>query len=281
MSRRKAALLATLGLLLAACGNLGVGDQSCETSARGASAANVLTVQAVPTARYTPCFSSLDLGWDDVDFEAESGRAGIAVQRDSVTFLTAIVTASCDIGDARPVESRHIDIRRYEDIESIPVDITVTIIPTGNREVANAEAVARTWAGAEFDERLVVFAVDTATEEPIAERIDRALSADHFVWVIDELDAAEDTVEMRTPGGLALPQTRPQDALERIEDLAPEPFYRGQWFFTFEGGCITYTFDTKGQLSGTVAADATANLGFYPGYQLWDIAFEESREGRE
>ena len=70
-------------------------------------------------------------------------------------------------------------------------------------------------------------------------------------------------------------------ALEVIEDSVPDVLYRGSWYFTFEGGCITYTFDTKGQLSGTVAADATANLGFYPGYQLWDIAFEESREGRE
>ena len=53
-----------------------------------------------------------------------------------------------------------------------------------------------------------------------------------------------------------------------MDDTVPDVFYRGTWYFTFEGGCITYEFDAKGRLAETVAEDAEEAIGFYPAYQL-------------
>ena len=93
------------------------------------------------------------------------------------------------------------------------------------------------------------------------------------MWIIDEVDAEEGTVQLRsnfpTATGRGLD---PDDALDLIEDAAPEVFYRGNWYFTFDGGCITYEFDTKGILAETVAADAEDALGFYPAFELRKFA---------
>ena len=72
--------------------------------------------------------------------------------------------------------------------------------------------------------------------------------------------------------GVAGSGLSPEDALDEIEDHVPEVFYRGQWFFTFVGGCITYDFDAKGALAETVAEDAEDALGFYPAHRVRAIA---------
>jgi hypothetical protein len=89
------------------------------------------------------------------------------------------------------------------------------------------------------------------------------------VWIIDELDAEEGTVELRSNDPTIVGRGIPaEEALNLIEDRIPELFYRGNWYFTFEGGCITYEFDAKGTLAETVAADADDALGFYPAFEL-------------
>ena len=94
-----------------------------------------------------------------------------------------------------------------------------------------------------------------------------------FVWIVDELDAEERTLEMRggdplTSGsGLSV-----DDALELIDDSIGDVFYRGQWHFIFEGGCITFDFDAKNRVAQTIADDAEAAIGFYPAYELREIA---------
>ena len=93
------------------------------------------------------------------------------------------------------------------------------------------------------------------------------------MWVVDEVDVEDGTVQLRidraspTENGLA-----PREALDRIEDVVPGVFYRGRWFFTFEGGCITYDFDASGSLAETVAADADDALGLYPAFELREFA---------
>lgn len=95
----------------------------------------------------------------------------------------------------------------------------------------------------------------------------QALLSDQFVWVISELGAEEGTVESRsndtglTGLGRGVSST---EALELIDDSVPDVLYRGNWYLTFEGGCITYEFNAKGRLAETVAADAEDALGFYP-----------------
>ncbi|MFC2177452.1 hypothetical protein ACFLRH_03450 [Actinomycetota bacterium] len=260
--------MSTLAVALAACGRLGLGEQTCEDNVREPSPANVLAAQAVPTARYTPCFRSLEVGWDDVDFEAENGRAGIGVEHGTETFLTAVVTASCDVAEARRVMSGHTDIEKFIDIEQIRSDISVAVLPATTRQMAHSFALAERWNNMELGGRRVIFRIDPDLSSSIATRFERALPDHQYIWIIDELDMAENTLEMRSEGMEPMAQLTAEEALDFIKDDMVTETYRGRWYFTFDGGCITYTFDAEGPMAGTVAEDATANLGFYPAYQL-------------
>lgn len=265
---RRILLVTALGLAVGACSSVGLGEQTCGHDARAPTGANVLAAQAVPTARYTPCISTIDPGWDEIEFEAESGRAGIAVVQGTRTFLAAIVTESCDLGEARPVPSPYPDIARYEAVSTVPATIGVTVIPEGAGQLFAGVELVETWHGVEVEERPVSLTLDTETMTPVPERVGRALAAGQIVWLVDELDDAENTVEMRTAQGRAIPKITPADALDELDDIAPEPAYRGNWYFVFDGGCITYRFDAEGLLAERVADVAEENLGFYPAYRL-------------
>ncbi len=75
-------------LLLPSCGRLGLGIPECEPVVQNPTAAMILSAQAVPTAEYAPCINSLQLGWDNLDFEVESGRAGFSITHELDTFFT-------------------------------------------------------------------------------------------------------------------------------------------------------------------------------------------------
>jgi hypothetical protein len=266
-------------LALAACGRLGIGAQTCEENVREPSPANVLAAQAVPTARYTPCFRSLEAGWDDVYFEAESGSAGIAVAHGTERFLTAVVTAGCDLSGARRITSGYSDIEKYIDIEQVHSDVSVAVLPVATRQLAYAFELAERWNETQLGGRRVLLRVDPDVSSPVSTRMERALAERQYVWVIDELDMAEGTLELRSGELGTIAQLTAEEALDVIEDDVATEIYRGKWYFTFEGGCITYTFDAEGPMARTVAADATANLGFYPAYQLRSATDRASGDG--
>ncbi len=99
------------------------------------------------------------------------------------------------------------------------------------------------------------------------------------MWIIDELDVEEGTVQLRSNHGAATGRGLGlDDALDLIEDASPGVFYRGSWFFTFEGGCIIYEFDASGILAETVAADAEEALGFNPALTIRQGAREAGFE---
>jgi hypothetical protein len=103
--------------------------------------------------------------------------------------------------------------------------------------------------------------------QQVGPRVNFALLRSEYVWIVSELDAEEGTVELRSndPGLTGLGRgVSTAEALDLMEDSVPDVFYRGSWYFTFEGGCITYEFNAKGRLAETVAADAEDALGFYP-----------------
>ena len=280
--RRGLLALVALALLATGCSNLGLGEASCLPPERGVSSANILTIQAVPTAKYTPCLDELRLGWDTVEWFAEDGRAGFKITRSISPFLTATVTPSCDISGAVRVDSGFPDIERHEAIESQPTEIGITVVPEGERPLLSSRLLLERLEGTEVDDRPVVFTLDENVDHQVAPRVNQALLTSHFVWVISELGAEEGTIELRSKDpalndlGRGVSTNR---AFELIEDAVPEVFYRGDWYFTFEGGCITYEFNAKGRLAETVASDAEDALGFYPASvvveeakrQGWDI----------
>ena len=275
MRRRASLLLAVLALVASGCSNLGLGEVDCTARADDVSSSTILTVQAVPTAKYTPCLNELRLGWDSVEWFAEDGRAGIEIVESFSSFLTATVTESCEVSDAVAVESGYPDIQRFEDIEFQQTDIEIVVVPSGLEPFAASRTLVEELNGVEIDDRPVTFNVDGAIHESVSSRVELALARTEYVWIIDEVDAEEGTVQLRSNSPAASGRgLEPDDALDLIEEVAPGVFYRGNWYFTFDGGCITYEFDAKGILAETVAADAEDALGFYPAFELRQSARE-------
>lgn len=272
---RSRALLLGAGLAMAAggCSNLGLGELDCAAPVDQVSSSTILTAQAVPSAAYTPCLEELRLGWDSVNWFAEEGRAGIEIVESSSTFLTATVTESCDVSETVLVESGYPDIERFEDVEFEQAGIEIVIVPSGVKPLARARQLVDELATVQVDGRPVTLTVETTFDELVGTRVDRALAGVDYVWIIDEVDAEEGTVQMRsdlsgaTGRGLEL-----DDAFDLVEDTVPAVFYRGNWYFTFDGGCITYAFDAEGMLAETVAGDAEDAIGFYPAHELRRLA---------
>ena len=273
MRRRMILFVPALALAVSACSNLGLGEADCLSPQRDISSSNVMNVQAVPTAKYTPCLNELRLGWDSVEWFAEDGRAGIEIRRSGDPFLTATVTESCDLSDATPAESGHRDIERYEAVEFQATDIEIAIVPLGLSQLVGSRLLVDRLAGVEIEGRPVRFTIDDNIFQSVSFRVDLALLRNQYVWIIDELDTEEGTVELRSNDpDVAGHGIQPEEALDLIEDFVPEVFYHGSWYFDFEGGCITYEFDAKGILAETVAADADDALGFYPAFELRQMA---------
>jgi hypothetical protein len=234
-----------------------------------------MTVQAVPTAKYTPCLNELRLGWDSVDWFAEEGRAGIEIAKNFDPFLTATVTESCDVSNAVAVDSGNPDIQRFEDIESQQAEIEIAIVPSGEQPLAAARRLVENLDGIQIDDRPVTYRIDSGIDESVGSRVELALARGEFVFIIEELDVEEGTVQLRSDVASASGHgLGPDEALDLIEEAAPGVFYRGSWYFTFEGGCITYEFDASGILAETVAADAEDAIGFYPAFELRRFARE-------
>jgi hypothetical protein len=275
-------LIVLLAIVLVASGcsssHLGLGESSCVSDFTDLSTSNVLSVQAVRTAKYTPCLKELQPGWDQADSFAEAGRSGIKILgfSPSSTFLTATVTEICDVSDAVAVESRYDDINRFEDIEQQPVGIEISIVPSGEKPLSSAQELVDQLAEVEIDNRPVGYTIDEAIDEPVSSRVEVALSQFDYVLIIDEVDAEDGTVQLRSNFSVATGHDLdPQDALNLIGGVVPDVFYRGNWYFTFDGGCITYEFNASGALAETIAADAEDSLGFLPAGEVWKWGTEQ------
>jgi hypothetical protein len=131
-------------------------------------------------------------------------------------------------------------------------------------------------AEVEIDNRPVTYTIDEAIDEPVGARVERALSQNDYVLILDEVDVENGTVQLSTNDAAATAHDLgPEEALNLIADLVPGVFYRGDWYFTFEGGCITYEFDATGSLAETIAEDAEDSLGFFPAHELRKFAEEQ------
>ncbi len=257
--------LLAVAVLMSGCSNrIELGLPACDTPPTDPSGANVLVAQAVPRAAYAPCINSLKLGWDEVELHVESGRASLEIGREFNSFLEVSLTETCDVSSATAVTSELEGVSAYEELTVIRPEIGVTIIPTGERPRLHALMLADQLAGTRLDDRPVQFSVDENIDFEVMTRVNDALFDDSYVWIINDLDVEEGTLEMRmTAGGEGARGLEVGSALDRLEDLVPEVAYEGQWFFVFEGGCITYDFDADGTVAATLAEDASEAIGFY------------------
>ncbi len=263
--KRRVSLLVGLGLLASACGGLGVGTPGCPTAVSQAGTAIVLSLQAVPTAKYAPCVNELKFGWKGPEFEAKRGVAETRIIAKGSNFLTARLTETCDVGTATQVESGHEDIERFEDVVTVPSHLGVAIVPAGRDQLTYARLVMRQHEDAVVEERLVRFRINQAFDETIRSRVEQAFAENDFVWIVGELDAEENTLELRqTPEGEGARGLNVAEAMDRMEDTASKITYQGSWYLRFEGGCITYEFDATGALAANLAEDVEAAFGLFP-----------------
>lgn len=274
MRARLVAALCALGIVAGSCGvDPGVGLPACETRVRDPSTASILSAQAVPTARYTPCIEALPLGWDHVVFSAEDGAASLSVSRFGGRFISVDVAQSCDIGAAVAVDSAVPDIKSFEAVSFQQPEVRLVMVPLAKSALEYARGLAVDLAGVEINDRRVVISVDGSLDHTVGSRIDVALAGGDYVWIIDELDVEEGTLELRgTAGDLEARGMTVSEAIDEMEDTLPAVFYRGNWYFLFDGGCITYDFSATGRVAESIARDARVAFGFYPAYELRDIA---------
>lgn len=268
---KKRLLLIILGVVLmsSACGRLGVGLPACATGTNDPTAATVLALQAVPTADYAPCINSLQLGWDEVEYDMESGLVTLEIGREFSAFLEVRLTESCDIGDAVEVPSEIEDVQKFEDIIKVDSTIRLTIIPTGERPRIHAFTMAADMEGIRIEGRPVVISVDEKIDFSVRSRVNEALFTDDYVWIVSDLDIEENTLELRrTADGESARGLTAEEALHRMEDMTPEVSYLGQWYLVFSGGCITYDFDASGTVAETIEQDVNEAIGLYPNDEL-------------
>ncbi|MCP3995075.1 MAG: hypothetical protein GY722_08415 [bacterium] len=271
---RKAALVVLLSaLLLSGCGRLGTGIPACDTPSSNPNSATVLTLQAVPEAAFSPCVTSIPLGWDDVEFDVERGQMRLELGREYSSFLDVTLTPSCDIGEAIEVPTDIDGIARYEAITEVSNEIRIVMIPNAERPRVHATTMMEQLQGVRVDDRPLVFSIDDDIDASVRSRVNKALFANDYVWIVGDLDVDEGTLEMRaTPDGEEMRGLEIDEALDLVGDLTPEVRYEGQWFFVFEGGCITYDFDAEGNVASSVAGDTEKAIGFYPNSALRDAA---------
>jgi hypothetical protein len=124
----RAALLgavAALALVTGGCGSsLYVGSDGPDPAVRGMrceqpddapSGMLVLFAQAVPSASSVPCLSSPIGNWIMSRFEVRDGSARVTLtdQYGADGHIAIELRASCDVGDAREVSSRHDGMQRF------------------------------------------------------------------------------------------------------------------------------------------------------------------------
>lgn len=273
MRRRVVLVVAVFALVLGSCGgDFGARLPGCEVTVRNPNFTTLLSLEAVPTARYTPCINALPLGWDNADFHAESGEASIEFARQAAVFLRVTVTETCDVTGAVETAGPQDDIRRYERVESRSAAISVTVVPSAQRPLLWSRSLVDDLTGEEIDDRPLIFTIDDRIEESVSSRVNLAMLRSDYVWIVDELDAEEETLEIRGAGvERHAGRVSVDEALDVIDDTVGDVFYEGEWYFLFDGGCITYDFDAADRVAATIAADAEATIGFYPSAELREI----------
>jgi hypothetical protein len=219
---------------------------------------------AVPTAAFGPCIDDLPLGWEYQHQEAESGRARFWLDSDRLgdRFVEISLTAACDTSNAFHTADPRPGIEALSEgpltVESVPV--AVVSRSEASRDYATTigvEVSGRLVRGRPVDVRLDI------SDRPIDERLARARSAGEFILVVGMTEEVRETVELIRPGSDSS-SIRPLDeAIEDIEDDVDEPRYRGSWYFEFEGGCIEWAFDAKGEGVGTLSEDIGAAIDFF------------------
>jgi hypothetical protein len=184
-------------------------------------------------------------------------------------FLTVTLQQSCDVGSAVAGDSRLEGIDLYLDLDTPETIATLVVVPVAERqleyaielvdELRDLGLAARGWE---------------AFGRPLSERINGVLESGYVALIVDDADVEAGTTAVRTPEA-----PRDEESGVTLEQLSqrfgtPEgaEVYRGQWYYTFEGGCVVYDFDAEGPGAAELENVVGEALDFAPLEQLREIA---------
>ena len=272
-------LAVPLLLGVSSCG-VGIGPSAPECDAL--STAIVMQAQAVAGTEFAACLEQLQPGWVYQDLEAERGRARFLLDSDRMGFGFVEVTleASCDTSGATEIPSDEPDAPLFVEILQRDVELPLVVVAEGNEAINRAyaheimaelrtrELRGRSLAPAFGDE-------DGSTSDRIA----AGLALGRPVIAVGTLEREEGTVELHLPDGDEAEVVRSislTDALDEIEDGVSKPRYRANWYYPFEGGCVTYVIDASGDGVETLIGDLQDTLGLAP---LADARRRAAEEG--
>jgi hypothetical protein len=248
---------------LTGCSNELIGRQLPDCDLSEVTSEIALQAQAVPTATVGPCVEELEPGWEYEHQQAESGLARFWLSSDRMGehFVEVRLQPSCDPGTAIHRPSPQPGIEAFLTGSPYIEPVGITIVPGNPGVVDYAAAVgvalsAETAAGHPFDLALA------DAGDPSAE-VAEAAQRDRTVITVDDADAREQTMGLILPGGEREDALTLAQAVDEISDHVDEPEYRADWFFVFEGGCIIWDFDAKGEMVANVDEDVRRALGFY------------------
>ena len=264
--------VAALAMVAAGCANtLGRSVPECDHG----SGTLVLAVQSVPSSDYVSCVVGLKAGWDYEDLEAKSGQSSYTLDSDRMgqSFVRVDNVESCDVGEATLVETDDRGIELWKDVDK-ESEVEIVVVPEGSATATSARAVEIILQLRDQElEGLPIVVTPSASNEPTASRIEEAASRGAHVIVISIRDAEEGTLTLLMKGSSVEIQVDSlSDALEMIEDAVPEPFYSGTWFYVFDRGCVTYTFDAEGSGVDSIEEDIEIALSLFDAEEFRQIA---------
>ncbi|MDH3499091.1 MAG: hypothetical protein OEM97_03130 [Acidimicrobiia bacterium] len=225
-----------------------------------------MLIQSVDGVEYVPCIESIETGWEFNHVEFRSGRATFTLDSDRMgaPFLEVALEPTCDFQQASPVDGDE-EVERYTDVIA-DTRVEIVVVPEGRslQTRVGANDVASSLQDLRFTDRNADIRIDGA-DTPTAERINQALRLGAHVVIVSVRDVEEDTVTLRLAesdeerAGISL-----DDAVDEIGDVVRSPSYRGNWYYPFTNGCVTYTFTASGPGVETIEADVQRSLGFLP-----------------
>ena len=269
MRARLLLLTTAVAVLAGACNStLGADDPEC-ADVDEVSNSIIMEAQSVPTAFYGPCIEELRVGWSIQPLRAQSGRSSFALDSDRIGtgFLEVTLQAVCDVGAARETDSGVEDVRLHQSVEQAPSDVEFAVLPVADRHARYSEDFAFSLRARGYT--VVVMGAD----QTLGERMELATEEGRSALVVDDIDLENGTASLRVAGSRdEIPDVTLDEVLARFELSAEEESYRSTWFYTFEGGCITYEFDAEGPGAAALPEEIPAALGFFQLEALRDSA---------
>jgi hypothetical protein len=271
-------------MLSAGCANQQLGRRivECDGPSQDLGTSIILTAQAVPGTEYIPCVDALRPGWQFEHVEARSGQAYFTLHSDrmGLDFLRVTLLPSCDIGAATEVRSDERGVALSVEVLEETTDFAVVVIPVADRHHDYAAWVSSRFMSEEVNGRDIVANLDESAR-PISEKVSSAHAAGVPVIIIDDAEVDTETVSLRRVGDEEESGLDFEEALAEIGDDVDDPAYEARWFYTFEGGCVRYDIDAKGEGAQTVKSDVARAIGLYPMEEIYELARQAGYRGFE